>query len=169
MSRILGSSNTRRVANLAIAVIVGTFFSLSVHAQLMRGGVSGTVIDQQKAAVAGVMVILTNQDKGVVQTTTTNEVGVYHLSAVDPGSYAVDFTKDGFETQKSGSITVLSGKDTTVDAALTVGAVSSQIYVTVPGMELDKSSPSVRLNLTGKTLDEIPMGTSSLVPGGSRN
>jgi len=115
------------------------------------------------------MVTLTSQDKGVIQTTTTNEVGVYRLTAVEPGNYSVDFTKDGFETQKSGSITVQSGKDTTVDAALTVGAVSSQVYVTVPGMELDKTSASVRSNLSGKTLDEIPMGTSSLVPGGARN
>src|SRR4030095_12784709 len=45
----------------------------------------------------------------------------------------------------------------------------SQVFVTAPGMELDKSSPTVRLNLAGKILDEIPMSSSSSVPAGSRN
>ena len=52
---------------------------------------------------------------------------------------------------------------------LRVGVVSSQVFVTAPGMELDKSSPTVRLSIPGKSIDEIPMPSSSLVPGGSRN
>ena len=36
-------------------------------------------------------------------------------------------------------------------------------------MDLDKSSPTVRLNIPGKSIDEIPMPSSSLVPAGSRN
>ena len=168
MSRFLGGL-VERMVKLGLALVVATLLSPSLHAQLVRGSVSGTVTDPQNVAVTGATITLTDQEKGVVQTTTTNDSGFYRLSGVDPGRYSVQFTKEGFETQKSGGIEVRSGKDTTVDAPLRLGAVSSQVFVTVPGMELDKTAPSVRLNLPGRVLDEIPLGTSSLVPGGARN
>jgi hypothetical protein len=122
----------------------------------------------QDAAVSGVAVTVRNQETGETATAITNESGLYRVAA-DPGVYFVEFAKDGFATQKSGNVEVQSSRDTTVNAKLVIGVVSSQVFVTIPGMELDKSSPSVRLNLPGRILDEIPMATSSLVPAGSRN
>src|SRR4029434_5570894 len=108
------------------------------------------------------------QATGLIYPTDTTDAGTYRMP-LEAGRYTVEFTKNGFETHKVGSIEVRAGRDTTVDMQLNVGVVSSQVFVTAPGMELDKSSPTVRLNLAGKILDEIPMSSSSSVPAGSRN
>jgi hypothetical protein len=149
-----------------IALVVAP---VSLHAQLVRGAVSGTALDAQNASVPGVQVKLTNKDTGVTQTVTTNDVGFYRLAAVEPGSYAVEFSRNGFKTQKVGTVEVNSSKDTTVNATLEVGAQSAEVFVTVPGVELNKVEPTLRLTLTGTIVDETPLSSSSLVPLGSRN
>jgi hypothetical protein len=171
MSKVLGNFLSQLTTKLALALVIAAFLTLmapTAEAQLYRGAVTGTVSDPQNLAIADVQVIITNQETGVVQTTTTSDKGVYRLP-VDAGTYAVDFTKMGFQTHKYGTVEVTSAKDSTVNAKLTVGAVSSQVHVTAQAIELDKSSATVRLTLPGKVLDDIPLGTSSLVPGGSRN
>jgi hypothetical protein len=168
MSKVLGTFLSKLTTKLALTLAVVTLMTPMAQAQLYRGAVTGSVTDPQDAAIADVQVIVTNRDTGVAMTTTTNGEGVYRLP-VDAGTYAVDFTKMGFQTYKFGTVEVTSAKDATVNAKLTVGAVSSQVHVTAEALELDKSSATVRLTLPGVILDEIPLGTSSLVPGGSRN
>jgi hypothetical protein len=157
-----------RIAWPGLLVLLATLISPAVHAQLLRGSISGTAVDPQDALVSDVTVTVKNQETGEVTTTTTNESGFYRVAA-DPGSYSVEFVREGFATQKSGAVEVKASKDTTVDAKLVIGVISSQVFVSVPGMELDKSNATVRLNLPGRILDEIPMPTSTLVPAGSRN
>ena len=141
----------------------------SLHAQQSRGAVSGTAVDPQEALVEDVQVKITNQATGEVQNTKTNDVGFYRLTALDPGTYALEFKKDGFETLNAVGIEVTTAKDTTVNAHLKVGTISSRLEVTVEGVQLDKVGATVRLILPGRLMDQIPMGTSSLVPAGSRN
>lgn len=154
---------------LASLVLLIVLLGSPAAAQSPRGSVSGTATDSQGAAVGEVEVTLTAEDTGVVQSVVTNDSGFYRVSAVEPGSYRVEFTKAGFQTVRPSTIEVTASKETTVHAEMTVGAVSSQVFVTVTGMDLDKVGASIRLTLPRQVLDEIPLSTSSLVPGGARN
>src|SRR5262245_191210 len=157
------------IGRLGFLLLITICSSASLHAQLLRGGISGTTTDQQKAAVGGVRVVVTNVETGVAQNSTTNETGFYRVTAVEPGIYTVEFKKDGFQTSKSGNIEVQASRDTTMNAELHVGAPSSEISVSADGEVLDKVSATVRLNLTRQMLENIPLSTSTLVPAGSRN
>jgi hypothetical protein len=165
-----GSWLGKYLHSVAGSLILSTILvCLPAAAQSPRGSVSGTATDSQSAAVGDVQVTLTNQDTGVVQTVVTNDSGFYRISAIEPGAYLVEFTKAGFQKVKSSTIEVTASKENTVNAEMIVGAVSSEIFVTVSGMDLDKISATVRVTLPGRVLDEIPLSTSSLVPGGARN
>lgn len=168
MSGVLRSMVRDWIATPGLMVLLAIFSSPSSHAQLLSGAISGTAIDQQGGAVAGVRVTITNEQTGVVQNITTTNAGVYKLPVL-PGVYSIEFAKEGFQTQKVGGIEVQSARDTTFNAELKVGAPGAEIEVTAEATELDKVSATVRTNLAGRILDEIPMSTSSLVPGGSRN
>ena len=168
MSRILGSFGCKRFIKLGFAFLIVMFLSPTLRAQQDKGSVSGTVTDQQSALISKVKVIVTNQATGLVYSTDTTDSGTYRVP-LEASRYSVEFTKNGFETHKVGSIDVRAGKDTTVDMELRVGVVSSQVFVTAPGMDLDKSSPTVRINIPGKIIEEIPMPSSSSVPAGARN
>ena len=41
-------------------------------------------------------VTVTNEETGVAQTRTTNELGAYSLTTLYPGSYAIDAEASGF-------------------------------------------------------------------------
>src|SRR5262245_37564184 len=157
------------IGKLGFLLLIAILSSPSLHAQLLRGGISGTTTDEQNAAVGGVRVVITNQETGGQQSTVTSDTGVYRLPA-DPGIYSVKFRKENFATHRSEDVEVQSARDTTVNAPLKVRTTTStDVTVTVNGMELDRVSPTVRLNLPGRIIDEIPLSTSSLVPAGSRN
>ena len=64
MSRILGSFDCKRFIKLGFAFLIVMFLSPTLRAQLVRGSVSGSVMDPQDIAVAGATITLTNQEKG---------------------------------------------------------------------------------------------------------
>jgi hypothetical protein len=169
MSRSYGSLIHKGAARAIIVLLIASSLPPMLQAQLSKGSVTGTVVDQQDARMSGVQVTLTNQQTGIAEPKETNDNGVFKILA-DPGIYTITFMRDGFETQKFENLEVQASKDSTVNVGLKIGSVSSEISViSVNGTELDKSSATVRLNLPGRFIDEFPMGTSTLVPGGSRN
>ena len=168
MSRSLRSLIRKGSAKAALLLLIAISISPRLQAQLLKGAVSGTVLDQQDALMADVQITLTNQETGEVEERKTNDTGFYRIPA-DPGIYAITFMRDGFEKQRSQNLEVQASKDLTVNVKLKVGTIAEEVNVEANGTELDKTSATVRLNLPGKTLDEIPMSTSTLVPAGSRN
>src|SRR5712691_9307661 len=66
-----------------------------VHAQTPSGEISGTVVDSSGLPVPGVTVTLTNQATNVVRVVQTNEVGLYVIAAIPPGTYEPESRADG--------------------------------------------------------------------------
>ncbi len=77
---------------LIISLLLAGFAAAPVAAQLTRGFISGTVQDRSGAVMSGVKVVITNQATGIQMQTSTNEVGAYRFVAVEPGTYAIEFS-----------------------------------------------------------------------------
>src|SRR5436190_17459274 len=151
---------------LALLAVV----SIGGEAQSLRGSITGTVVDPQQGAIGDVAVKITNQGTGISTTATTNELGFYRAGALDPGFYTVAFQKGGFESKVVKDIQVSSSQEKTITVSLGLSAVTTTIDVKdVPGIDLAKTNPTIQITLPGETLDNIPMTTTSLVPGGARN
>ncbi|HET9219075.1 MAG TPA: carboxypeptidase regulatory-like domain-containing protein [Terriglobia bacterium] len=155
--------------SLVVALLIAGTVATPVHAQLVNGSLRGIATDPQGAAIPDVVVTMTNQETGVAKSVNTREDGSYRLSGVEPGTYSIEFKREGFQTVVVDKIVITTAKESQVNAPMVVGTLATRISVEVPGMELDKSSPNIRLNLPAQILDETPMHTSSLVPAGSRN
>src|SRR5262245_23637644 len=78
----------RRLARLALAVAVW-LAPTTLGAQSVTGSLSGTVVDQTRQVLPGAAVTLTNELTADSRATTTNGVGVFVFSAVQPGSYTL--------------------------------------------------------------------------------
>src|SRR5207249_7762157 len=68
------------------------------HAQILSGSLSGKVVDETGALVAGAGVSLTNEASKDVRRTRTNGEGFFTFAGVPPGSYAVRIELAGFKT-----------------------------------------------------------------------
>ncbi|HLK66979.1 MAG TPA: carboxypeptidase regulatory-like domain-containing protein [Bryobacteraceae bacterium] len=121
------------------------------------GTVAGQVTDESSAAVPGAAVKLTDTGTGATQNTISNEAGRYIFSQVNPGTYRITFTKEGFTTYEVNSQPVDVGMSLTLNAKLKVGATSTTVEVTAAtGAELQTMNATVGNTLSGQALMLLP-------------
>jgi hypothetical protein len=98
------------------------------HAQTGAGNVQGTVKDATGAVIPGAKVRLVHSGTGLAPETTTNGVGFYLFPSVQPGQYKLSVQAAGMEAWE-GELLLQVGQSAVVDAALKVGAATTQITV----------------------------------------
>src|SRR5947209_5228777 len=64
--------------------------------------ITGQVMDQSNAAVAGAEVVILENSTNSRRTTTTNELGRYVFMDVSPGVYEVIVSHPGFSSERVG-------------------------------------------------------------------
>src|SRR5262245_48608072 len=82
---------------LGILMVVGTGGLAPARAQTNEANLSGVVFDTTRASVPGATVSLVNKNTGIARSSTTNETGSYQFSFVQPGTYDLEVTLDGFK------------------------------------------------------------------------
>src|ERR1044071_435115 len=108
---------------------VGLSLTTSAIAQLLYGSLVGNVKDASDAAVAGAVVLITNLQTNQTRQVLTNEVGASSLATIEPGSYRIRVSKEGFNTFNETNVTVSINSVSRVDVTLTVGAVTETVEV----------------------------------------
>ena len=107
------------------AVVVACAAVLSspgAAAQEARGTLQGRVFDASGAAVPGATVEIANVATGVTTPTTSNAEGNYRVPFLNPGTYRVTVTLDGFSKFVSQNIQLHVADVLTVDATLQAAA-----------------------------------------------
>jgi len=151
----------------------------SALAQQTLGSINGTVTDTSGGAIASTSVTLVSEATKLTRTTASSEFGSYDFVNLPIGSYTLTFSHDGFESQKIPSIIVQANRTTTLNVALKVGQVSSQVTVvaspllnaadTTNGYILEKneieSAPLPTGSFTGLTI--LSPGVNAELPGGT--
>jgi hypothetical protein len=134
------------------AVLAGVLF-----AQEYRGRVQGLVTDPSQAAVAGASVTLKNVNTGIEAVRQTDASGHYLFDFVQPGTYNVTVVASGFQRYVQENVTVLTAGDVTVNAALTVGAVSEAISVTEAVSSVEFNTSTMSTTVQGVMLKDLPV------------
>jgi hypothetical protein len=155
------SSTSPLVGVVAALVVVLTIPGAS--AQEARGTIQGRVLDTQGAAVPGATVEILNVATGVVNPTTTNAEGSYRVPFLNPGTYQVMVTMDGFSKFVSDHIPVQVAAVLTVDATLSVGAISDEITVTAFATTIDRTTAELGQVVDARRIAELPIREGTAV------
>src|ERR1041385_534898 len=108
---------TSRLTLLSIFLL--TFNFQTTHAQdLDTVTISGRVMDQNAAAVAGAEVEAKLIKTGHKRTTTTNGEGRYRLIQLEPGIYGVRISFPGFASHQILDVITVAGQNLDFDATL---------------------------------------------------
>lgn len=75
---------------------------------------------------------------GYRRETVTGATGGYQLPALPPGTYTVSMAKSGFNTARFDRVTLTVGQSRTLDAQLSVGAISTSVEVAADVTPLDQ-------------------------------
>jgi len=121
------------------------------------GRVSGTITDSTGAAVPNAAVSLIDTATGSSRQTATSDTGFYVFTIVNPGTYNVGVTKQGFKKTLVTRQVVDVGTQLNVNVVLEVGTVSQTVEVSVTvGSELQTMDATVGATLSGTTLVNLP-------------
>src|SRR5262245_11320243 len=93
-------------------------------------GVSGKVTDPSGAVIPGVSVTVTNLATGVSRTAISNETGVYNVTQLQPGTYAIKAELPGFKVKQINNVPFPVNESVVVDIPLEVGATTEVVEVT---------------------------------------
>ncbi|HYH86295.1 MAG TPA: carboxypeptidase regulatory-like domain-containing protein, partial [Pyrinomonadaceae bacterium] len=139
-----------------IAMLACVFaFAMPAAAQTINGNIVGVITDEQGAAVPGVTVTATNTGTGASRTATTNDEGIYRISALPVGDYTVKAEKTGF-TAANATVGVSVGVDSNADIMLKTGGVTENVTVVATGALLDATQSQVAKTVESTRILELP-------------
>jgi carboxypeptidase family protein len=103
--------------------------------QNLSGSISGTIVDQTGAFVAGARVKLSREDQSSSQDVLSNDDGQFTFARIAPGSFQITITMAGFAPQTSSGV-LRSGEAFTVpQITLTVATNTTEVRVVFSRVE----------------------------------
>ncbi len=138
---------------LTASFAVGAF----AQAGSLTAEIKGRITDPNGAVVNGATVTLTDPDKGVSRTATTDSQGEYRFLTLTPGTYQLKVEAGGFSSQLKNGIQVTVGQTSDQNFSLKVGDTTAIVEVTgdAPLIETDRSQQST--TISERFIRELPI------------
>src|SRR5215472_7741789 len=128
----------------------------SLHAQELRGRITGRVMDPNGAAVPGATVKVTDLSRNTTATITTNDDGIFEAPYLLPGGYRVSVEMSGFKKSLQDNVQVAINETRTLDIKLDVGTPAETVTVSSEAPPLNVSDPNLGQTIDRKRVDELP-------------
>jgi Carboxypeptidase regulatory-like domain len=116
------------------------------HDSAMTGGfagLSGAVLDQTGAAIAGAVVQVWSPTGELAGSTSTDNQGRYEIGDLPAANYRVEFTKAGFQKTIIQGVSLGGGREQTQNVTLQVGAATQTVTVVAEAGTLNTESAEV--------------------------
>jgi hypothetical protein len=143
-----------RTAVLVSFGIVAAWVSLGAQAHF--ASVTGAITSTDGVSVPNVEVVATNQDTQVTYTATSNDEGLYTITALPIGTYVVRAQASNFRPFETNPIRLESGQNARLDITLTVGG-AEQVEVTAVSPILQTQDAVVGEVISGTTIERMPL------------
>ncbi len=136
---------------LAVALLLGATQAFS---QAQSGNVYGKVTDEQGQPLPGVSVTLSG--KIAPLSTVSNSQGEYRFLNLDPGTYTLTHSLQGFSTVKRDGVIVNVAKNTELAFTMKLSNVAAEVIVTDEAPLLDTRKVSTGATISQVELSSIP-------------
>jgi hypothetical protein len=127
----------------AVVLLVSLGLSLSAFAQRTTGSIVGVVTDESGGVLPGATVTVHGEGIVGVQTSVTNERGLYRFPTLPPGTYSLTFTMTGLAPLKRDGVRVSLGATQEVNASLKLTQMSEEVSVQAEAPVVDTQSSQV--------------------------
>lgn len=146
---------THKVRNALF--LIAAFFMLLLPipsvGQVLKGSISGTVVDPQGAVVSGAQAKAINASTGTVVTTTSDSAGLFRFNLIPTGTYKLEVSAQGFQTTVQNDILVSAGADSGLNnVQLKIGASETTVEVTETAPLVETSQAQVTNTFFGTVL-----------------
>lgn len=135
------------------------------------GSIRGTVSDSSGASIPEASVTVTNTATAQTRTVQTTDAGLFVFPELPIGSYTVEVTKSGFQTQKRSATDLLTGQTIGLDIALSIGSQTETVTVTSDLQQIQTTTSTVATSVDQKQMQDLPLNgrnplqLTTLTPG----
>lgn len=146
----------RIVCAFALVMTVFTAAQL-VIAQEVRGKIAGTVVDQNKSAIPGASVKITDVERATTTTLTTNGNGYFEAPYLLSSTYQVVVEANGFKKYIQDKVLLQINETRELEITLEVGGTQETVTVTTDLSTLNTNDASLGQTVDQKRLAELPL------------
>ncbi len=169
-SPIIAMSAIRRTSLAWLTLILFFAIASALFGQA-TGRIGGSVADPSGASVPGVSISCKNLNTGLTRNLETNQFGLFELPDLPIGQYQLVLTKQGFQTEKTDALPLLTGQVMNMKITLRVGDVNQALTVTGEAPLVQSASSSIQASVTGRQMQDLPLNgrnplqLTTLTPG----
>ena len=141
-----------------LCAIACVLFSAALCAQIEQASVVGTVLDPQKAPVAGAVVEFRSLTTNVKREATTSATGEYNSLPLQPGRYVITVRQAGFR-EKVAEVTLGVGQRLQIDFPLEIGAVTEEVTVSAAAATIETATSEIGQVRGAREITDLPLNT----------
>ena len=149
------NSTVRSVIFLLLALLVAT------PAFAQGGGtaasLTGSVVDPEGGVIPGATVEVKNNATGVTERLTTNASGAFSVPALNPGTYTVTVSLQGFKTHVLNDVRIVAATAAEVKVVLEVGALTETVEVRANTDLVRTQATSVQSTMLAEQINKLPL------------
>src|SRR4030095_15047544 len=140
-----------------VCLLMFALFAVAMAQSTTTGAIGGVVSNPNKEVVSGASVSVRNVGTNKEDVATTDDSGRFKITNLQPGVYSVTINSSGFTPYTQDQVTVEVGRETTLDAALSVGAVTGSVEVSADAPVINTTQQDFSSNLTQTSINELPV------------
>ena len=153
---MVGDFMKRTIWLACLMLVLSTTFALGQG--IVTGSIAGTVVDPQKAVVAGAKVDAKNVATNVDFKSTTNDQGYFSIRSIPIGTYNVTVEAPNFKKLDVAGVVVSTGATADMGAlTLALGATAETVTVEGAAPLIETTSAQGSTTFTATTASDLPL------------
>lgn len=117
----------------------------------------GTVVDASGSAVVGATVTAVEESTKIKSTVVTNTSGYYAVTFIQPGTYDITVTQQGFKKITKTGVIVPVDRAVRTDFSLAVGSEDATVVVTADTPPLSTDDSTLGETFSQKAVESLPL------------
>jgi len=153
---------SRRAAALATGLVLVLLAHRPAFSQTgsPTATLSGVVTDATGGVMPGVMVVVKHNPTGMtLAAIVTNGAGVFSVPALDPASYTVTVSRQGFRPVVMTDVRVATSTPVSLTVTLEPGAINEMIQVEARSQYVQKQSTTITSTIDSDQIKNLPLNS----------
>lgn len=141
------------------SLFIFVFSVISFAQDLDNVTISGKVIDSNNAPIVGASVTAKLTSTGIERTVITDDEGRFQIIKLEPGTYEVKFSSQGFGAKEQKGLVTVAGQNVQLNISLAPAGVTAEQTITIDGDDapvVDTTRTIVGGTITSREIEEIP-------------
>ncbi|KAF0241327.1 MAG: ferrienterochelin and colicins outer membrane receptor, partial [bacterium] len=140
---------------LVLLVALGSGQLAQAQSGSTTSSLTGNILDEQGNTIPGAVLVVKNLQTSFVREIRSQEDGAYLVTQLPPGSYEVNISAEGFNTQNT-RLDLVLGSTALANFSMKIGATSDIIEV-VASTSIDEGKTESSSNIDRGNIDSLPI------------